>query len=90
MTRRLFAITLLPTAALLAAGPTDDELYDQVRRRLASDPNVKGGDLQVAVKDGVVTIRGEVESDKQKVQAEKVAKKVKGVKQVVNELKVNR
>ena len=74
---------------MLAAGPTDDELYDQVRRRLASDPNVKGGELEVVVKEGVVTIRGTVHTEKQKSQAEKVTKKVKGVKQVVNELKVS-
>jgi osmotically-inducible protein OsmY len=90
MTRRQVVFCLAPAAALLAAGPTDDELYDQVRRRLASDPNVKGGALDVTVSNGVVTLRGEVESDKQKLQAEKTAKKVKGVKQVVNELKVSR
>ena len=88
MTRRMMVISFAPVVALLGAGPTDDELFDQVRRRLASDPVVKGGQLEVIVKDGVVTIRGQVDTEKQRTQAEKAAKKVKGVKQVINELKV--
>lgn len=66
----------------------DDLIYDQVRTKLAGDMVVKGGALDVDVKDGVVTLRGNVQSDKQKDKAEKVAHKVKGVKSVVNELKV--
>lgn len=67
---------------------SDDVIYDQVRRRLANDPDVKGGGLQVDVKNGLVTIRGVVETEKQKNKAEKVARKVSGVKKVVNELTV--
>lgn len=67
---------------------SDDVIYDQVRRRLANDPDVKGGGLQVDVKNGLVTIRGVVETEKQKNKAEKVARKVNGVKKVVNELTV--
>jgi osmotically-inducible protein OsmY len=36
----------------------------------------------------VVTLRGAVREDKQKSKAEKVAKKVKGVTKVVNEITV--
>ena len=67
---------------------TDDTITDQVRIKLASDPIVKGGALQVEVKQGVVTLSGAVEQDKQKEKAEKIAKKVKGVKQVVNNLEI--
>lgn len=91
ISRRLI---LLPLVASLVAGAeknvSDDAIYDWVRRRLASDPVVKGGALEVDVKQGVVTLRGTVELQKQKERAEKVAKKVDGVKQVVNELKVAR
>lgn len=89
--RLLILLTLLLT--LLAGAEktfSDDSIYDWVRRRLASDPVVKGGALDVDVKQGVVTLRGVVELPKQKERAEKVAKKVDGVKQVVNELKVAR
>jgi osmotically-inducible protein OsmY len=67
---------------------TDDTITDQVRIKLASDPIVKGGALQVDVKQGVVTLSGAVELDKQKDKAEKIARKVKGVKQVVNNLEI--
>lgn len=87
------AIVLL-LAALLALGPawasqaSDDKIYDQVRLKLVSDPDVKGGALDVQVKDGVVTLRGAVTSDRGKQKAERLTKKVKGVHSVVNELTI--
>ena len=66
----------------------DDRISDQVRMRLATDADVKGGALDVTVKDGVVTIKGRVDTDKGKTKATKLAKKVKGVKEVDNELVV--
>jgi osmotically-inducible protein OsmY len=56
--------------------------------KLTQDTTVRGGALDVTVKEGVVTLRGKVRQDKQKQKAEKVARKVKGVKSVVNELRV--
>lgn len=67
---------------------SDDQLYDLVRRKLADDFVVKGGALEVDVKDGVVTLRGKVESNKQKTKAEKLTRKIGGVKQVHNEIVV--
>jgi hyperosmotically inducible protein len=80
---------LLPTVWAAADKPlSDDAIYDQVKRKLANDILVKGGGLEVEVKDGVVTINGAVERTVQKDKAEKITKKVKGVKQVVNNLRV--
>jgi osmotically-inducible protein OsmY len=42
----------------------------------------------VQVKDGVVTLRGAVTSDRGKQKAEHLTKKVKGVHGVVNELTI--
>jgi osmotically-inducible protein OsmY len=67
---------------------TDDTITDQVRLKLASDPDVKGGALRVDVKDGVVTLAGAVEVPKQRDKAEKLARKVKGVKSVVNKIEI--
>ena len=67
----------------------DDEIYDSVKRRLAGDPEVKGGTLEVIVNDGVVTVKGIVRTDRAKTKAEKVAGKVKGVTKVINEIKVS-
>jgi osmotically-inducible protein OsmY len=69
-------------------GDPDDRISDQVRMKLATDQDVKGGALDVTVKGGVVTIKGRVDSDKGKTKATHLAKKVKGVKEVDNELQV--
>jgi hyperosmotically inducible protein len=65
---------------------TDGTITDQVSIRLASDQIVKGGGLKVDVKDGVVTLSGQVELLHQKDRAAMLAKKVKGVKQVINNI----
>jgi osmotically-inducible protein OsmY len=71
-----------------AASTPDDRIVDQVRVRLAGDPDIRGGSLDVDSKDGVVVIKGRVDTEKDKAKATKVAKKVKGVKSVDNELSV--
>ena len=67
---------------------SDDRIVDQVRMKLTTDPDVKGGADDVTVKDGVVTITGRVDNDRGKAKATKLAKKVKGVKSVENNLQV--
>lgn len=81
-----FLLLLVP---VFADDKKDDDIYDKVRLKLAGDPEVKGGALEVEVKDGVVTIKGIVRTEKAKVKADKVASRVKGVTKVVNELKVS-
>jgi len=69
---------------------SDDMIYNNVRIKLAGDQVVKGGALMVDVKDGVVTLAGSVEEQKQKDRAAKLAKGIKGVKQVINNLTVRK
>ena len=93
MQRRIFLALLAPvtlvTVAFAQKAPvTDDSIFDQVRLKLASDPDVRGGALDVQVKDGVVTLKGRVDKEGYKQRAEKLVKKVKGVKSVVNQLLV--
>lgn len=86
----LLAVLLMQTVAL-AKDPkpvTDDTITDQVRIKLAGDPVVKGGGLEVKVDHGVATLSGSVELPKQKDKAGAVARKVKGVKQVVNNIEI--
>ena len=81
----LLAILVLVTAA---AAADDDTIYDLVRRRLYDDPDVKGANLAIEVHNGVVTLTGRVASEKIKAKAEKITRKVSGVKKVVNKLEV--
>jgi len=95
MTRRicvsLLALWLVAGVCLAAAKSIPDDLInDQVRLKLANDPDVKGGALKVDVKLGVVTLNGQVDTQSQKDKATKLAKRVKGVKSVVNNIEVKR
>ena len=83
------ALLFLASVCLAAEKPvTDDAITDFVRLKLASDPDVKGGALQVDVKNGVVTLSGTVDNQRLKDKSTKLAKKVKGVKQVVNNITI--
>ena len=84
----ILSLALFGVALAAEKNTSDDAIYDFVRRKLASDPVVKGGGLQVDVHQGVVTLRGTVEEQKQKEKAAKLAKKVAGVKSVDNQLQV--
>jgi osmotically-inducible protein OsmY len=86
----MFVALFLAAGVCLAADKqiSDDSISDHVRLRLASDPDVKGGALAVDVKNGVVTMGGTVETQHQKDKAAKLAKKAKGVKQVVNNIEI--
>ena len=66
----------------------DDRIYDEVRRRLANDGDVKGAGIDVTVVNGVVTLKGRASSDKAKTKATSLAKKVKGVVSVDNQLRL--
>ena len=83
----LFALAVCGAPALAADKPQSDAaLSDTVLIRLSADREINGGALKVDVKDGVATITGVLETQRQKEKATKVAKKVKGVKQVVNNI----
>jgi osmotically-inducible protein OsmY len=67
---------------------TDSELQSDVLRELEWEPRVDHAHIGVAVRDGVVTLSGQVPSFGEKYEAVKAAKRVYGVKAVVDELEV--
>jgi len=68
---------------------SDDAIYDQVRRVLANDSEVRGGAFDVEVKDGVVTVKGKVDRENVRKKVDKLVKKVKGVSEVNNQVRVS-
>ena len=83
------ALILLASTCLAASKPvSDDMISDEVRIKLTGDPIAKGGNITVDVKQGVVTLTGTAEAEQQKNRAGKLAKKVNGVKQVINNITV--
>ncbi len=83
----ILVLTLTPLWAQKKV--TDDMIVDQVRVRLADDPDVGGMQIDVDSHQGAVTLKGKVRTDKQKIKAEKVAKKVKGVTSITNQLVIS-
>ena len=67
---------------------TDSQLQQDVSAELEWEPSVQAARIGVEVKDGVVTLAGEVDSYAQKWNAERAAQRVSGVKAITTELKV--
>jgi len=67
---------------------TDSDIKRDVEAELRWDPDIDASDIGVAVKDGVVTLTGFVRSFSQKYEAERGAKKIKGVRGVANDIEV--
>jgi osmotically-inducible protein OsmY len=82
----LMVFTLFVPLLVAQSSKIDDRIYDEVRRRLANDADVKGAALEVDVKNGAVTLKGKVHTEKAREKAERITKKVKGVVSVDNKL----
>jgi osmotically-inducible protein OsmY len=67
---------------------TDAELQQHVMDELKWEPTIQAAEIGVAVKDGVVTLSGNVDSYAKKWAADRAAKRVFGVKAVMEEIKV--
>jgi osmotically-inducible protein OsmY len=67
---------------------TDAQLQQDVLDELRWEPRVKEEDIAIAVRDGVVTLSGQVESYAQKVAAERAVSRVAGVRAIANDLQV--
>jgi len=67
---------------------TDAELQQDVMNELKWEPSIKAAEIGVAVKDGVVTLSGYVDTYGEKWAAHRTAVRVFGVKAVAEELKV--
>ena len=68
---------------------SDTSIGDDVLLELKWDPKISSdSDIAVAVKDGVVTLTGFVSSYWERVEAEKAAKRVYGVRAVANDIEI--
>jgi osmotically-inducible protein OsmY len=67
---------------------SDAELQKHVMDELKWEPTIQAAEIGVAVKDGVVTLSGNVDSYGKKWAADRAARRVLGVKAVAEEIKV--
>ena len=86
------ALIAAPVTAIGKSGEKtpikDSWLTAKTKIALAANDRVKGRQVSVETKKGVVMLRGKVDSDDAKNAAEEVAKGIDGVKSVKNELQV--
>lgn len=92
----LLTAALLGLAGCASSGGGGNSYFDdaattvRVKRAIYNDPSLKVMDISVTTEDGVVVLGGTVKNRGQGVKAVQVARKVEGVKQVKNELKVEK
>lgn len=67
---------------------TDAQLQQDVMNEIKWESTIHGAEIGVAVKDGVVTLFGNVDSYAKKLAVEDAVKRVAGVKAVAEEIKV--
>jgi len=67
---------------------TDIEIQKDVVEQLKWEPFLNAAQIGVAVKDGIVTLSGQVDAYSKKVLAEKTVKKVAGVKAIAEDIQV--
>jgi osmotically-inducible protein OsmY len=73
---------------IAAAPPTDAALRDTVARHLEWDPEVDARAIAVTAQGNAVTLTGFINSYAGKLAAERVAKRVRGVRAVANDIHV--
>ncbi len=68
----------------------NEEVIDQIRAQYVSDPRIQhAAELAVTERAGTVTLRGTVRSPNQRRVAVDIARSVRGVRSVVDELSIN-
>jgi BON domain len=92
---RLRVALLLPIAVICLftacqkRSVNDDQLATGIKAKLFSDGTTKSANINVAVKDRVVTLTGDVPSSDAELQAVKIVNGTVGVKRVDDQIKVN-
>jgi BON domain-containing protein len=76
-------------SACTKPGPSDETISNDIKAKLYSDATTKAANINVAVKDGAVTLSGDVPSSDVELEAMKVANGAPGVRGVADQLKVN-
>jgi osmotically-inducible protein OsmY len=66
----------------------DKELQRDILDELQWEPSIEAAEIGVTVRDGIVTLTGTVPSYAEKLTAERVAKRIRGVKAIANDIEV--
>ena len=81
--------TLIAAAVIaVGCGQTDAGITTNVKTKMAADDTVKAYQINVDTRNGVVTLRGDVETAAAKEQAVQIARKTEGVRDVIDQIQV--
>jgi hyperosmotically inducible periplasmic protein len=79
-------VAIVAIAALNSCKPSDEKITNEIKTVITAE--AKLAPVSYSVKEGVLTLTGEVETDAEKALAEEKLKAVKGVKSVINNITV--
>ncbi len=79
-------LTVILITSLVGCTPSDEKITTAVKAALSTNPSLSP--VTAYVKDGIVTLSGEVETDELKTLAESSLAGLKGVKSITNSLTV--
>lgn len=68
--------------------PTNDSIATDIKAKMFSDPLLKSSTVNVSVKDGTVTLSGQLSDDAARLAAERIAADAKGVSKVIDQTTV--
>lgn len=80
--------SVVNTIRVIPSSRKDAEIRKEIQEALLYDPTTESYEVQVAVKDGVATLTGKVQSHTEKMLAEEVSAGVRGVVGVANRIDV--
>ena len=81
-------VVVLALSAACTKGPDDTAIANDIKARIFSDPDLKAATVDVAVKDGVVTLSGELASADLQLKLYKLAQDTAGVTKVDDQMKI--
>ncbi len=84
----VMVVLAIGLAAGCSRGRSDQDITTDVKAKMFSDPQLKGANLEVAAKNGEVTLAGEVPNDAARYQAFKLATETPGVTKVNDRMSV--
>jgi BON domain len=85
----VLTLCLLFSLTACSRGPSDEEINAGIKGRYFSDGEVKSESIDIAVKDGEVTLAGQVSSDAARLKAYQLALETPGVKKVNDQMQLS-
>lgn len=84
------ALQIVPDVAAARVEESDDRLTAAVRERIAARPSLSDAKIDVATENGVVRLKGQVASQRDRLTALTVARSTSGVRAIIDDLQLQR